>query len=71
MSGSGLIRMVYSAAGATNSYLNNLGGFTGMVELANSGSNGDKWNWTSATINPAASIQIDNGSQFFMVSPAR
>ena len=65
--GSGRL-IVNFAAGTTarNTGLTGVAGFTGTIELANAGANGDKWNLDSAGVNaPGATVQVDSGSTMY------
>ncbi len=66
MTGSGLIQLNFAAgAAARNTGMANVTGFTGTIELSNSGATGDKWN--AGGINaPNATVQVDSGSQLFV-----
>ncbi|NLF72355.1 MAG: hypothetical protein GX575_25245, partial [Candidatus Anammoximicrobium sp.] len=63
-SGNGLIQLVFST-GVTNTYMQNVTGFTGTIQLANTGATGDKWNVNNLNAGGAA-LQIDSGSQLFV-----
>jgi fibronectin-binding autotransporter adhesin len=64
--GAGLLRLQF-AAGTTarNTYLPNVSGFGGTIQLSNAGTTGDKWN-TSNSGTVAASVVVDSGSSIFM-----
>jgi autotransporter-associated beta strand protein len=64
--GTGLLRMQF-AAGTTprNTYMPNIAGFGGTIQLSNSGATGDKWNATNIGA-VAASVIVDSGSTIFM-----
>ena len=63
--GGGLLKLVFSAGTtATGTAMNNVTGFTGTIQLSNTGASGDKWALTSlGTIN--AALVIDSGSQLY------
>ncbi|MFO1522745.1 MAG: hypothetical protein U1G05_12030 [Kiritimatiellia bacterium] len=44
--------------------LNNVSGFTGTVQLSNSGTTGDKW-MSSGAGQPRGLVVVDSGSQLF------
>ncbi|HOD84761.1 MAG TPA: autotransporter-associated beta strand repeat-containing protein [Phycisphaerae bacterium] len=64
--GTGLLNLNF-AAGTTarNTYMPNVTGFMGTIQLSSAGTNGDKWNATNLGTIPAALI-IDSGSQLFL-----
>jgi len=70
ISGSGLVKLVFAAGtSARNTYLPNVTGFNGALELANNGSTGDKFNAGGLNA-PNTVLQIDSGSQLFVSSAA-
>ncbi len=70
MTGSGLVKLVFAAGtSGRNTYLPNVTGFNGTIELANNGSTGDKFN-AGGLGAPNTALQIDNGSQLFVSSAA-
>jgi autotransporter-associated beta strand protein len=66
--GSGLLRMQF-AAGTTarNTYLPNVTGFSGTIQLSNTGTTGDKWNVADLG-SVTASLAIDSGSTIYLRS---
>lgn len=64
--GTGLLNLNF-AAGTTarNTTMANVTGFNGVIQLSNSGVNGDKWN-ASGINAPLAIVQVDNNSQLFV-----
>ncbi len=65
ITGSGLLKLNFSGSGLTNSLINGVTGFTGTIQLSNTGSNGNKWSATNLGVIPAALI-IDSGSQLYL-----
>ena len=64
--GAGRLQLNF-AAGTTarNTYMANVGGFEGTVELSAAGTSGDKWN-VSGVNAPSALVAIGSGSQLFI-----
>lgn len=64
--GAGRLQLNFAAAGSTrNTYMANVGGFEGTVELSAAGTSGDKWNVNGANA-PSALVAIGSGSQLFI-----
>jgi autotransporter-associated beta strand protein len=63
--GDGLLKLSF-AAGTTarNTYLNNVTGFTGTIQLSTAGATGDKWNVNGLTT--SAPLIIDSGCQVYL-----
>ena len=64
--GGGLLKLTFTGTTATNTVMNGLSGFTGTIQLANAGVNGDKLNTNNTMLNLAASLIIDSGSSLFV-----
>ena len=64
--GTGLLKLTFTDATATNTILNGLGGFAGNIQLSNTGVNGDKLNTNSTWGNFAGSLTVDSGSSIFL-----
>ncbi len=61
--GTGLLKLNFAAGGsARNTTMAGVTGFDGVIQLTNSGANGDKWNVIGINA-PDAIVQIDSGSQ--------
>jgi len=66
--GSGLLQMQFAAnATARNTQVPNVAGFSGVIRLSSSGSNGDKWNATGVGA-VSGSLLIDSGNTLYVVS---
>lgn len=63
--GTGLVKLNFAAGTpARNTYMNNITGFTGTVELTAVGASGDKWN--ASTNAPGATVKVNSGTQLFL-----
>lgn len=63
--GTGLLKMQFAAAAtARNTYLKNVAGFAGTIQLSNAGATGDKWNASNLGA-VAGNLVIDDGSTFY------
>lgn len=68
--GAGLLKLNFTASTtARNTTLNNVTGFTGTIQLSNTGTNGDKWTVTGLGTVPAA-VVVDGSSQLFISTTA-
>ncbi len=65
--GSGLLKLTFTNTTATNTAIIGLAGFTGNIQLSNTGVNGDKLNTNNTMMNLAGSLTIDSGSSLFVV----
>ena len=67
ITGTGLVKVMLSSSSG-DTLITGINGFSGTIELANSGANGSKWSdyASGVTINaPNATLVIDNNSQLF------
>ena len=64
--GTGLLKLTFTSAVATNTTMNGLSGFAGTLQLSNTGVNGDKLNTNNNFGNIAGSLIIDSGSTMFV-----
>ena len=68
--GSGLLKLNFAAADPPrNTTMANVTGYTGTIQLSNSGANSDKWNAVGINA-PSATVVIDSGSQLFLNTSA-
>lgn len=65
-SGGGLLKLTFTNATPTNTILNSISGFSGTIQLSNTGVNGDKLSTNGNYGNVAASLIVDSGSQLFV-----
>jgi fibronectin-binding autotransporter adhesin len=65
ITGSGLVQLQMSG-GTANTYLPNITGFAGIVELTTAGTTGTKWNTNNVSAANAA-VKVTNNTQLFVV----
>jgi len=67
--GSGTVQFFMSNTGPGNSYLSDIGNFSGTVQVANSGNTGDKFNANGVTATNVT-VDVQSASTLFISQPA-